>query len=89
MTQSSHFAASVASLPAAVRAAHPLKSEAVYRRVLRMRQLTHYVNRCRSAIYDDIAAGVFPQPDVNLGPNAKGWFLETVDSWLESRRIVH
>lgn len=83
--------ANVAPLSAvAVRAAHStLKAEAGQQRVLRMRQLTHYVNRCRASLYADIQAGIFPKPDVDLGPNAKGWFVETVISWLESRRIVH
>ncbi|ARK55295.1 hypothetical protein BOC36_01930 [Burkholderia pseudomallei] len=54
-----------------------------------MRELTHYINRSRAAIYADIAAGAFPPPDVQLGPNAKGWRLETIESWIASRVITH
>jgi prophage regulatory protein len=82
-------ATNVASLPAAVRAAVPAKAAIVQQRILRMRELTHYINRSRAAIYADIAAGAFPPPDVHLGPNAKGWRRETVDSWIASRVITH
>lgn len=81
-------AAQAASFSAAIRAALPRKKQAVEERVLRMAHLCTYVGLGKSTIYAMIARGSFPAPDVRLGANSVGWFRETVDSWLESRRIA-
>tara|TARA_B100001250_G_scaffold392981_1_gene395292 strand:+ start:1907 stop:2107 length:201 start_codon:yes stop_codon:yes gene_type:complete len=44
-------------------------------------QLTGYR---RSAIYEKMAAGTFPQP-VKLGPRAIAWLSSEVESWMDER----
>ncbi|MCO5400744.1 helix-turn-helix transcriptional regulator [Ralstonia soli] len=88
MTQSSHLAASVASLPVAHHAAITTNA-APYQRVMRMKDVSAYVALGKSTLYAMISEGVFPPPDVQLGPNAKGWLVESLEAWLTSRRIAH
>ena len=50
-------------------------------------RLPEVINRTgyrRTAIYEKIDEGVFPQP-VNLGPRAIAWVESEVDSWINER----
>lgn len=85
---SSSPATNVATPPVAIRAANPT-SAATYRRVMRMKDVSAYVALGKSTLYAMVSEGTFPPPDVQLGPNAKGWLLESVDAWLASRRIAN
>lgn len=86
--RSSSPATNVAPLPVAVRATITA-NVAPYRRVMRMKDVSAYVALGKSTLYAMISAGAFPPPDVELGPNAKGWLVESLEGWLASRRIAH
>ena len=38
----------------------------------------------RTAIYEKIAAGIFPIP-VKLGPRAIAWVSEEIENWMDAR----
>ena len=52
--------------------------------ILRPKQLQARTGRCRSSLYEDIAAGTFPAP-VKLGPRAVGWVESEVNDWIADR----
>lgn len=85
---SSSLATNMAAPTVAVRATNPTNAP-VYRRVMRMKDVSAYVALGKSTLYAMISEGAFPPPDVQLGPNAKGWMLESIDAWLSARRIAN
>ena len=52
-------------------------------RLLTMREVEQAVGLSRSAIYDRIAAGRFPQP-VKIGAKSSRWVSSDIQSWIDS-----
>jgi prophage regulatory protein len=53
-------------------------------RILRRSQVENLTGLCRSAIYQQIAAGQFPR-SIPLGARSVGWVEAEVVEWLRSR----
>lgn len=51
-------------------------------RLLTMREVEQAVGLSRSAIYDRIAAGRFPQP-VKIGSKSSRWVSSDIQSWID------
>ena len=57
-------------------------------RVLRMKDLPIKVGLQPSTIYGLVAKGAFPPPFKFItGGRAAGWLEQTVDDWLEGRKV--
>ena len=54
------------------------------RSIIRMAALRKKVQRCRTSIYTDVRAGLFPSP-IPLGKRSVGWLEHEVDEWIERR----
>lgn len=52
--------------------------------ILRLPQVKQRIGISRSAIYDAIKNGSFPD-SISLGARAVGWLESDIDSWLNSR----
>ena len=52
-------------------------------RLLRMKEVEHYVGLTRSSIYARIRAGHFPSP-VGLSGRCSRWRADQVAAWMES-----
>lgn len=52
-------------------------------RILRLPAVLEVTGLSRSALYEKVAAGTFPQP-VQLTKVAVGWFAHEVDDWARS-----
>jgi prophage regulatory protein len=57
-------------------------SERRLTRIIRLPEVEKVTGRKRSAIYEDIASGLFPAP-VPLGPRAVGWLENEILDWQE------
>lgn len=57
------------------------------RKVLRMRSLPQIVGEGRSTIYEKMARGEFPKPNVRLGSKSVGWTEDIIEQYIE-RHIV-
>lgn len=66
------------------RSKHRPQDEPRPRRILRMPEVERLTGRKRSALYEDIAIGVFPAP-VPLGQRAVGWLSDEIEAWLDER----
>ncbi|MBS1823385.1 MAG: AlpA family transcriptional regulator [Acidobacteria bacterium] len=55
-----------------------------FRRLLRLPEVQQIVPLSRSAIYQMIAAGVFPKP-IKIGSRASAWIEHDVQEWIGSR----
>ena len=53
-------------------------------RLMRIKQLTAYINVSRGYIYEKINEGTFP-PGHMISQGIRIWDRETVDSWLDKR----
>lgn len=53
-------------------------------KILRLPSVQELTGKSRSAIYSDVARGVFPVP-VRLGRRAVGWRSQDIDAWLDTR----
>ena len=53
------------------------------RRILRLHEVEALTGRKRSAIYEDIHAGLFPAP-VPIGERAVGWLEDELIAWQET-----
>ena len=51
--------------------------------LLRIQDVMERVGLRKSAIYNRVRAGTFPQPR-NLGGRAVRWLAEDIDNWIES-----
>lgn len=56
-------------------------------RIERLREVQKRTGKSRSAIYADMARGVFPRA-VKISDRAVGWRSEQIDSWIASLRPV-
>jgi predicted DNA-binding transcriptional regulator AlpA len=54
--------------------------------VLRMKQLTFFTSLSRGCIYQKINEGKFP-PGFLLFPHIRVWSRETVEDWIEKKRM--
>jgi prophage regulatory protein len=53
-------------------------------RILRLPAVKALTGRCRSSIYNDIKAGIFPAP-IKLGARASGWLESEIEGWIAGR----
>jgi prophage regulatory protein len=53
-------------------------------KIIRLRNVETKTGKKRSAIYDDIAKGIFPR-QVKLGPKSVGWIEDEIDAWIKAR----
>jgi len=54
------------------------------RSLIRLREVMHKSGLSRTAIYDAMRAGTFPQ-SVPIGARTIGWIEDEVDAWIEGR----
>jgi prophage regulatory protein len=54
-------------------------------RILRLSGVREKTGKSTSAIYADMAKGMFPRP-VPLGDRAVGWLEHEVGAWIEAQR---
>lgn len=62
-----------------------LKNQATRLKIIRMRELTEKVGLCKSAIYQLVRDGGFPQPFAIAGSRARGWLESTIDEWIAAQ----
>ena len=51
-------------------------------RIIKLREVCHYVGIGRSTLYRRVSEGTFPAP-VRLGPRSIGWKTRDILAWLE------
>jgi prophage regulatory protein len=54
------------------------------RRIVRWPQLEAMTGRGRTAIQQDIKAGLFPR-GIPLGGRARGWLIQEIEAWIAER----
>jgi len=54
------------------------------KQILRMPAVCKKTGRGRSAIYVDIAKGMFPPP-IKIGERSSGWIEDEIEQWIEDR----
>ncbi|GHU13077.1 hypothetical protein FACS1894185_7240 [Betaproteobacteria bacterium] len=52
--------------------------------IMRRKQVEDYIGLSRATIYNQMKAGLFPNP-VKLWASAVGWLVSDVDAWLAAR----
>ena len=52
--------------------------------ILKLQEVIDATKKGRSAIYQEIKRGDFPQP-IKLGVRSVGWTKNSIDRWIESR----
>lgn len=53
-------------------------------RVLRLPEVIERTGRQKSAIYKEMALGIFPKP-IRLGAKSRGWVEAEIDEWISAR----
>lgn len=53
-------------------------------RLLRLPEVLRLTGMCRSAVYDQIAQGLFPR-SIKIGPRAVSWSASAVHKWIAQR----
>jgi prophage regulatory protein len=53
-------------------------------KIVRLKDLPHYVGLRRTQIEEMIQRGEFPKP-IKLGPRAKGWLASEIAQWQHER----
>jgi prophage regulatory protein len=61
-------------------------SKALFKKILRLKELTCIVGLSRSSIYRLVSLGMFPAP-IKIGVSAVGWDSADIDSWLTERKL--
>lgn len=54
------------------------------KKFLRLPDVKARTGRSRTAIYRDMAAGLFPQK-IDIGPNAVAWDSDEIERWQKAR----